>query len=57
MIVSQNRGPSCTPKNTIVLFIGTPQMVPLVLGKPPMYARFGAAGFRVIQGGDLQLAR
>ena len=28
------RGPQYRPKNTIVLIIGTPEMVPLILGNP-----------------------
>ena len=34
MVVSQNRGPQFRPQNTIVLIIGTPKMVPLILGNP-----------------------
>ena len=32
MVVSQNKGPQYKPQNTIVLLIGTPKMVPLILG-------------------------
>ena len=32
MVVSQNRGPQYGPQNIMVLIIGTPRMVPLILG-------------------------
>ena len=34
VVVSQNKGPSYKPQNTLVLVIGTPKMVPLILGNP-----------------------
>ena len=34
LVVSQNRGPQYSPQNTIVLIMGTPKMVPLILGNP-----------------------
>ena len=37
VVVSQNRGPQYRPQNTIILFTGTPKMVPLFLGIP-MYS-------------------
>ena len=33
-VVSLNRGPQYRPQNTIVLIMGTPKMVPLILGNP-----------------------
>ena len=35
MVVSQN--PQYRPQNTIILIIGTPKMVPLILGNPNPY--------------------
>ena len=37
MVVSQNKGTQYRPQNTIVLIIGTPKMVPLILGNPQIY--------------------
>ena len=34
MVVSRNKGPQHRPQHTIVLIIGTPKMVPLILGNP-----------------------
>ena len=34
VVVSQNRGPQYRPQNTIILYTGTPKMVPLFLGNP-----------------------
>ena len=34
MLVSQNRGSQYRPPNTIALIMGTPKMVPLILGNP-----------------------
>ena len=35
MVIYQIRGPQYRPQNTIILIIGTPKMVPLILGNPP----------------------
>ena len=44
MVVSQNKGPQYRPQNTIVLIkIGTPKMVPLILGNP--YISFDRSDF------------
>ena len=38
IVVSLNRGePNIDPQNTIVLTIGTPKMVPIILGNPNPY--------------------
>ena len=34
MVDSQNRGPQCRPQYTIILIIGTPKMIPIILGNP-----------------------
>ena len=34
MVVCQNRGTQFRPPNIIILIIGTPKMVPLILGNP-----------------------
>ena len=34
MVVSQNKGAQYRPQNIIVLIMGTPKMVPLILGNP-----------------------
>ena len=34
LIVSQNKGTQCRPQYTIILIMGTPKMVPLILGNP-----------------------
>ena len=36
MVVSQNRG----PQNTIILIMGTPKMVPPILGNPPYLSTY-----------------
>ena len=36
MVVSQIGGPQYRPQNTIILIMGTPKMVPLILGNPHM---------------------
>ena len=46
-VVSQNRGPQYRPQNTIVLIIGTPKMVPLILGNPHLGFRVRVLGCRV----------
>ena len=35
MVVFLTRGPQYRPQYTIILIMGTPKMVPLILGKPP----------------------
>ena len=37
MVISQNRGPQYRPQNTMILIIGTPKMVPLILGNPQIH--------------------
>ena len=39
MVVSQIRGPQCRASNTLILTIGTPKMVPLILGDPHITLR------------------
>ena len=34
MVVSQNKGAQYRPQNIIVLIMGTPKIVPLILGNP-----------------------
>ena len=36
MVVSQNRGPKYMPQHIIIRIKGTPKIVPLISGNPPM---------------------
>ena len=48
MVVSPKQGePQCRPQNTTVLIMGTPKMVPLIMGNPQI--KFGSSGLRVSQ--------
>ena len=44
MVVSQNKGTQYRPQNIIVPIMGTPKMVPLILGNPHIGGFHGALG-------------
>ena len=44
MVVSLNRGPQYKPQNAIILIMGTPKIVPLILGNPHMSEIEGLGG-------------